>query len=102
MECELCKRRIRVELQVSKKCRPCQDIQDSISDKLMLFMVCILGVGFSISLILYSSIQLGTEIKNGYANAPTVEKVVVICSIVLNILLFIFFSTNLASFFIKD
>ena len=60
VECELCKRRISVELQVSKKCRPCQDIQDSISDKLMLFMVCILGVGFSISLILYSSIQLGS------------------------------------------
>ena len=89
-------------MQVSKKCRPCNDICEIISDKLMLFMVCVLGIGFSLSLILYSAIQLGTEIKNGYANAPIVEKVVVICSIVLNILLFIFFSSNLASFFMKD
>lgn len=60
VECELCKRRISVELQVSKRCRPCNDICEIISDKLMLFMVCVLGIGFSISLILYSSIQLGT------------------------------------------
>lgn len=58
VECELCKRRIKVELQVSKKCRPCEDIRDIIADKLMLFVICLLGIGFSLGLIVYSFMVL--------------------------------------------
>ena len=101
VECELCRTAIGVELEVSWRCNSCAETKWNVCDKWLLFIVCLLGVIFSTSLLVYSGLQLRMEISNGYGSAQTAERIVVISSLVLNFVLLVFFSYNLGSYFLQ-
>jgi hypothetical protein len=100
VECELCKTAIRAELEVSRRCNSCGESKARIGEGWLLFVVCLFGVVFNLSLIAYSALQLRVEIRNGYGAASMTEKIVVLLSIVLNLLLLVFFAWNLSNYFL--
>jgi TRAP-type C4-dicarboxylate transport system permease small subunit len=86
---------------VRRECNSCKEIKGKIGQRWVLFIVSLLGLVFSLSLTVYSAIQLETEVRRGYSNAPIGERIVVVASLGLNLLLLVFFSYTLSKYLLQ-
>lgn len=84
----------------SSHCFSRRRICDNIEERTFLFVICMIGVVFSLVMLLYSASMMSINMVGGGQSISAVDNSVYIVSIVINSLLFIFFLFHIASYFI--
>lgn len=100
-DCQICKTAIPVRMQMMRRFRSCQQIKQRVDYKLSLFIICMVGLFSTIAVLIYTSIELAGQLRNGYSKIQQISKGVVIASFPINILLLIYFIYNLGFFLIR-
>lgn len=87
-------------MRVERECEGRGKIAGKIKGSPILFFTCIVGIVLALAVLIYSVIQLVNQVKTGYNQFDAVSRGVVIVSIPVELLLFIYFLVNLVRFFV--
>lgn len=86
---------------MKRECRPRAEFCHKVRNHLPLFIVCIIGMICASGVLVYTTIELITQLRYGYDLVEPISKGIVIGSFPVNALLLVFFIYHLTPYFTK-